>query len=316
MTRDPHGQEILTDGAERIPGLSQAFGAGIRAQWIATRREGALLVTGATGGERSDLTDWLIGAILCEAQVEVRPCGTCWSCHQFASGRHPDLHFLQSASGRIGVDEIRELADELTLTSHRGGRKVGWLPQAERMTDAAANAFLKTLEEPPGPTVFILETGRPLGLKATIRSRCEKLRIRTLHTVPTADPAGGGDVPSEARRALIADYARLLDGEIEPIDLEKYRDVSSLAEVAHEWSLWFASAARSRLGWPSLPDPPEPLRIRLEHLTLGNLIPLYTQARETERLARTSANEKLAREALWINIFLEVGHDGRGRKNT
>ncbi len=192
MTRDPHGQEILTDGAERIPGLSQAFGAGIRAQWIATRREGALLVTGATGGERSDLTDWLIGAILCEAQVEVRPCGTCWSCHQFASGRHPDLHFLQSASGRIGVDEIRELADELTLTSHRGGRKVGWLPQAERMTDAAANAFLKTLEEPPGPTVFILETGRPLGLKATIRSRCEKLRIRTLHTVPTADPAGGG----------------------------------------------------------------------------------------------------------------------------
>ncbi|EQD78054.1 DNA polymerase III, subunits gamma and tau [mine drainage metagenome] len=184
------------------------------------------------------------------------------------------------------------------------------------MTDGAANAFLKTLEEPPGPTVFILETSRPRSLKATIRSRCTRLRIQNLHSGPGAEPSRMEDPVADARRALIGDYARLLDGEIGPLDLEKHRATSTLAEMAHDWSFWLATAAKSRLGWPAPLNVPEPLRIRLERLSLATLLPLYTQARETERLARTSANDKLAREALLVSIFHGGGHDGRERQVT
>ncbi|MHB1543837.1 MAG: hypothetical protein ACYCS1_06145 [Gammaproteobacteria bacterium] len=299
-----------------MPGVSRELAAGLRAQWIGSAREGALLVVGASERERADAIDWLIQAILCEDAPEARPCGACWSCRQLASDRHPDLHALQSDLERIGVDEIRDLAGVLNLTAHRGGRKVGWIPRADRLTDGAANAFLKTLEEPPGPTVFILETSRPRSLQATIRSRCERIRIQIHHSAPGAGSPLNDDQEKDARRSMIEDYARLLDGEIGPLDLEKHRSSFSLAEMAHDWSLWLASAAKSKLGWPVRPEVPDPLRVRLERLSLATLLPLYTQARETERLARTSANEKLAREALLVKIFLGGGHDGRERQVT
>ena len=304
----------MTASVEAMPGVSAAFAASVRARWITEAREGALLGVGASPRERKEVVEWLVQAILCEEAPVARPCGHCWSCRHLDSGQHPDLHALPDDQPRIGIDEIRDLIGVLMLTPHRMGRKIGWIPQTERMTEGAANAFLKTLEEPPGPTVFILESSRPGSLKATIRSRCERLRIQSLKAGRDVDTASPEESAGDARRSLIGDYARLLDGEIGPLDLEKHRATTSLSEMAHDWSLWLAGAAKSALGWPVPPDLPEPLKHRLGRLSLSVLLPLYTLARETEYLARTSANDRLAREALLVSLFQGCGHDDRERK--
>ncbi len=88
---------------------------------------------------------------------------------------HPDYHAVQPPEGKtnLGVDQIRELCAGLGLTSHGGGAKVAVLSPAESMTLSAANALLKTLEEPAPRTYLILVSHQPGRLPATIRSRCQ-----------------------------------------------------------------------------------------------------------------------------------------------
>jgi len=90
---------------------------------------------------------------------------------------HPDLIWLepQSKSRRITIDEVRAMIQQLSQTSFSGGWKVGVILCADRMTDQAANAFLKTLEEPPPRTLLIMVTDEPQSLLATITSRCQRI---------------------------------------------------------------------------------------------------------------------------------------------
>ncbi|MEL7450250.1 MAG: AAA family ATPase [Pseudomonadota bacterium] len=98
---------------------------------------------------------------------------------------HPDFHVVtfeaKNAAGdlktTIGVDQVRAMSQELAVTSHAGGTKVGLVYPAEAMTMAAANSLLKTLEEPPGNTLLLLVTSRPASLLATVRSRCQRLEF-------------------------------------------------------------------------------------------------------------------------------------------
>jgi DNA polymerase-3 subunit delta' len=92
---------------------------------------------------------------------------------------HPDLHWLFPAEDKtaISVEQIRELAAELTLKAHAGGAKVVIFEPADGMTTAAANALLKTLEEPSAETYLLLLADQPNRLAATIRSRCQRLDV-------------------------------------------------------------------------------------------------------------------------------------------
>jgi DNA polymerase-3 subunit delta' len=93
---------------------------------------------------------------------------------------HPDLSFLglEEDSRQIRIEQVRELSAELALTAHGGGYKVAIVSPADAMNRFAANALLKTLEEPSARTLLILVVTQPSRLPATVLSRCQRLRVR------------------------------------------------------------------------------------------------------------------------------------------
>ena len=113
--------------------------------------------------------------LLCQASSK-KPCGFCENCRLFSGGNLPDLLIDDSEEG-IGVEEIRQLIKFLDLASYRSSQKVALIGQAERMTEQAANAFLKTLEEPAQTTTIILTAEKEDNLLETIVSRCQTVRF-------------------------------------------------------------------------------------------------------------------------------------------
>lgn len=114
--------------------------------------------------------------LLCE-RAGNEACSNCSSCHWFQAGTHPDYLLVQAeTSGKIiKVDQIRELVEEFSKTSQCNGYQIAVIEPAEAMNIAAANALLKTLEEPLGKVIIILISEHPSLLPATIRSRCQQL---------------------------------------------------------------------------------------------------------------------------------------------
>jgi DNA polymerase-3 subunit delta' len=111
--------------------------------------------------------------LLCQ-QPQQQACGRCKSCLLAAAGNHPDYYLLDSVDDKaIGVEAIRDLTSHLQHTSNQFGGKVVWINQADKMTPTAANALLKTLEEPTADTYFILSPRRVSSLLPTLRSRMQ-----------------------------------------------------------------------------------------------------------------------------------------------
>lgn len=109
-------------------------------------------------------------------------CDECDSCGKIDAAVHPDVLMLSPVERLIRIDEIRKIDDALSFHPFEGLRKVIIVDDAESMNIAAANAFLKTLEEPPAESVIILISPRPDLLPPTIRSRCSQVRFSTLST--------------------------------------------------------------------------------------------------------------------------------------
>ena len=114
---------------------------------------------------------------LCEKPMGAEPCGFCHSCQLVKAETHPDLHIVKPDGQQIKVDQIRQLCSSLAKTSQQGGRRVAIIFDAEKMNVAAANALLKTLEEPGKDTLLLLQTSTPSLLMATISSRCQKIAV-------------------------------------------------------------------------------------------------------------------------------------------
>lgn len=132
----------------------------------------ALLLTGPDGIGKSSLANHLADAILCTAGS--RPCGQCKSCLLRRAGNHPDLLALDSSATSIGVDAVRQLSHFLHGSAQQQQNKVVLLTQAEKLTESAANALLKTLEEPPQHSFIVLTSAAAPTLPATVLSRCQK----------------------------------------------------------------------------------------------------------------------------------------------
>lgn len=116
------------------------------------------------------IAHWLI----CQERKPVEPCQQCKSCLLWQSSTHPDFHCIDSIDGKeIGIDQIRELSTKLQQFSQQGGNIVVYFPQAHRLTEAAANALLKTLEEPRENVYFLLQVPLQSAMLATIQSRCQ-----------------------------------------------------------------------------------------------------------------------------------------------
>nr|WP_298059296.1 DNA polymerase III subunit delta' [uncultured Halomonas sp.] len=135
----------------------------------------ALLIHGAHGVGKQQLAEALIARTLCAAPAD-QACGHCHSCAMLASGYHPDLLRVSPEEGKrqIRIDPIREVNRFVSQTAQQGGYRVIVISPAEAMNIAAANALLKSLEEPGDKTLFILLSDVPSRMLATIRSRCQQ----------------------------------------------------------------------------------------------------------------------------------------------
>src|SRR4051812_21841952 len=153
--------------------------ASLNAARKAGRLPHALLIHDTSGGGGDWLANWAASVALC-LSPDNAPCGKCAGCVRVTNNQHPDLMRIVPIedSKQLRIEQVRELAQELSLTSHQGGYKVGILSPADSMNRFAANALLKTLEEPPARTLLILVASQPSRLPATILSRCQKLKVR------------------------------------------------------------------------------------------------------------------------------------------
>lgn len=137
----------------------------------------AYLFDGPAGIGKKLVAQALACAFLCETGGG---CGNCSDCTKLAANSHPDFHLLQPDGESIKIEQIRSLQPQLTLRSFAGRGKVCLIDSAELMTREAANALLKTLEEPAAGTLIILVSSRPETLLETIRSRCQRVRFSRL----------------------------------------------------------------------------------------------------------------------------------------
>ena len=139
----------------------------------------AYIFCGTRGTGKTTTARLLAKALNCTGSGEKgeKPCGLCPSCRAIAEGSFVDVMEIDAASNR-GVDDIRELRDTVNFPPIQGRCKVYIIDEAHMLTKEAANAFLKTLEEPPANVVFILATTEPEKLPATILSRCLRLDFR------------------------------------------------------------------------------------------------------------------------------------------
>jgi DNA polymerase-3 subunit delta' len=175
----------------------------------------ALLLHGPRGVGKLELAERVAQFLLCEhADPGARPCDKCDACRWYLAGNHPDFRRVEpeaiakvppameeegeeggaaEAPARrtkqpslfIRIEQIRELADFLNVGSHRGALRIALVHPAEELYPNAANALLKSLEEPPAGAVFILVSHRPARLLPTIRSRCVALPV----PIPPRDAA-------------------------------------------------------------------------------------------------------------------------------
>jgi DNA polymerase-3 subunit delta' len=140
------------------------------------------------------------------------PCGSCSSCRHIAAGTHPDVlvvgpvHDPKTGHPRteIGIDQIREIETLACLPPFEGRYKVFILDGAERLSLEAANAFLKTLEEPLPSMVFLLTTSREGFLPSTLLSRCQRLEIRPLGLEEVEEVLVSGSGLERGRARLLA----------------------------------------------------------------------------------------------------------------
>lgn len=137
----------------------------------------AMLFAGVKGVGKAQFAEVLAAGLLCLNARDAQPCGVCKACHLLKGGSHPDLLKLSpEEEGKvIKVDQVRSVIDRLHGTAQQGGYRVLIVYPAEEMNGAAANALLKTLEEPGEATLIVLVVDQLGKVMPTIRSRCQRI---------------------------------------------------------------------------------------------------------------------------------------------
>lgn len=160
------------------PWLNQPYRQ-IIAQHQNGRPHHALLLQALPGMGDASLVWGISRWLMCQHRSGLKSCGECHACQLMQAHTHPDWYELSAEKGKssLGIDAVRNVTEKLYHHAQQGGAKVVWLPDASQLTEAAANALLKTLEEPPKNTWFLLCCQQPGSLLATLRSRCLSIHL-------------------------------------------------------------------------------------------------------------------------------------------
>ena len=321
----------------------------------------ALLVHGPRGIGKTEFARALGAAVLCETPEKGLACGRCPSCHWFSQGNHPDYREVipeaaaeeepdesepepaakadKAKSLFIKIEQIRDVADFMALTTHRAGYRVLVLRPAETLHPNAANALLKTLEEPPPATLIVLVSERPARLLPTIRSRCralaldppterealECLRAQGV-TAPEIALATAGGAPLLARD--LADPAEMefrkrLVGELSrpsgaSVSYAATIDRAGVERFIYWMQTWVYDLASRHSGAPIRhhPDAAAALDARAKTLDLEALFDLDRELAEARRLASHPLNPRLLAEHLLLTYNRAIFSSMTARSST
>ena len=206
--------------------------AALRAAINSGRVANAYLLAGPEGMGKRTLALLCAQALLCE-QLEGESCGSCDSCRRFeavwrapqeGSWFHPDLRIVEPQGKFIVVDQVRrDLVAATQMRPHQGARQAFVIDPAEAMNPSAANAFLKTLEEAPGGSVFFLVSSRPASLLPTVQSRCQRFNFRRLGREELASELQSRGLFGEEEAMAVAGLSRGAPGVALRFDLERHR---------------------------------------------------------------------------------------------
>ena len=192
----------------------------------------SLVLAGPSGVGKRRLAIAVAQALNCvspRSGKDFDSCGTCPACTRIARGVHPDVLIVEPGdSGSIKVDQVRDIVDRSMYRPFDGKRRVVIIDDADALVPSAQNALLKTLEEPPSSSVFMLVTSRPDLLLPTVVSRCPRLRFRALDDADVvAVLKSMGKSETEARAAAVSadgSISRALDASTG--ELVEARDVA------------------------------------------------------------------------------------------
>jgi DNA polymerase-3 subunit delta' len=294
----------------------------------------AYLFYGMEGIGKRTTADLFARALVCSGGDP--PCGNCPSCRKAAHGNHPDLITVRAEGQFIKIAAVKELRNRMMFRPTEGAYRVFILPEADRMNAAAANALLKTLEEPTAGNILLLTTARPHALPMTILSRCQHLRFSPLPrqdvalflrereglsselAMVLAASAGGSigralemnrEDPLARRDAILADLAAddpadplrrlIFAGHLGTERDEIIENLRILQGCYRDALLWRETGERQRLAFPDRGDLIERIAARLDGPSLLANLALIDAAASAVDL---NANKSLTLENMVIKL--------------
>lgn len=295
----------------------------------------AILLTGPVGNGKFDLANKFAQYLLCSDPLENKAaCGQCQSCYWFKNHSHPDVNEVlpSGKSETIKVDQIRDLCQRLSLTSHSGGFQIGLIYPVEKMNLNAANSLLKSLEEPTVNSLYILVSHEPGQLPATIRSRCQQFNMAS----PDITVASQWLVRQGLEVQTVSDLMAISRTPLAALKLYEQEDIkkrqqlaqdllavigqqASLVSTAEKWAKqniplinlwlhsWVSDMVKARFDSNNVyqhnPDVKNTLLEVNKRVNLSLLFRVHDQLVQTNKILTRSANHQMLAESIlfsWV----------------
>lgn len=185
------------------------------------RETHATLIIGGSASDRAKEAKLLASQLLCSSDG-TRPCGHCSNCRKISAGIHPDLTYVYGENQIIRVDDVRAMRSNAFILPNEAKQRIFIIENADNMNEAAQNAILKILEEPPPTAAFILTAVSASGIRPTVLSRCSQFRLGAAEEPPVSETAQRlVDTLASRNRLRLALFCR----ELEKLDRDSFSDL-------------------------------------------------------------------------------------------